>query len=210
MQKTLHDQTKLQKNNSAASPQDIPSPSLYLKSHKPSPSRAHRSYKSIGVRRPDCTYRVRRASRVSGCSPHRCISCHFVGAYCDSLNKCRRPRHLVRCNGAGAACSASDRAEQITARAICGSRNTSGILVADCHTGLDCVGGGLTTVRRVEGRTGEVLATVYSVDSTIGFGVVPTAVRWAKILGWRGDGRSGRRRNSSAATVRWRKIARRA
>jgi len=147
---------------------------------------------------------------VSGSGPHCCVRCHFVGAESDSLDNGRGTRHLVRCHSSGAACSASDRAEEITARAICRSRNTSGVLVADGHAGLDCVGGGLAAVRRVEGRTGEVLAAVDGVGCTVRVSVVPAAISWAKSLDWRGDSGGGRRRNSSAATICWRKVFRRA
>lgn len=147
---------------------------------------------------------------MRGCGPHCRVSRHFVGAYSDSLNECRRPRHLVRGHSAGATCSASDRAEEVTARTISGGCNTSGVLIADSHARLDSVCGGLAAIRRVEGRAGEVLATVYGVYCTVRVGVVPVAVRWAKCLGWRSDSGSGRRRNSSAATIRWRKVARRA
>lgn len=147
---------------------------------------------------------------MSGCGPHRCVCCHFVGADSDGLNNGRWTRYFVRCDSTRATCSASDGAEEITARAICGSRNTGGVLVADGHAGLDRVGGGLAAVRRVEGRTGEVLAAVDGVGGAVRVGVVPTAVSWAKSFGWRGDSRSGWRRNSSAATIRRRKVARRA
>lgn len=83
-------------------------------------------------------------------------------------------------------------------------------MVADGHAGLDGVCGGLAAVRRIEGRTSEVLAAVDGVDGSIGVGVVLVAVGWAKSLGWRGDSGGGRRRNSGAATIRWWKVAGRA
>lgn len=147
---------------------------------------------------------------MCGSGPHCCVCCHFVGANSDSLNDGRGTRHLVSCHSTRAAYSASDRAEELTACAICRSRNTSGVLVADGHAGLDRVCGGLAAVRRVEGRTDEVLAAVDGVDGSTRVGVVLVAVGWAKSLGWRGDSRGGRRGNSRAPTVRWRKVARRA
>lgn len=147
---------------------------------------------------------------MGGCGPHCCVCCHLVGTNSDSLDNLRGPRHLVRRHSTETACSASDRAEEITARTICGSTDASGVLVADSHARLDSVGSGLTAVRRVERRTGEVLATVYGVNGTIGVGVVPTTVGGAKCPCWRRDCGGGRRRNSSTATVRWRKVAGRA
>jgi hypothetical protein len=206
---TLHDRT----NYTATLPQhtqNISVPSLYLKSHKSSSPRARRSYESIAVRRPGCTHRVRRTSRVSSRGPHCRVCRHFVGANSDSLDNLRRSRHLVSCHSTRATSGSGNRAEQVAAGAICGSRNTSGVLVADSHARLDGVGGGLAAVRRVEGSTGEVLTAVDGVGCAVRVGVVLVAIGRAKSLGWRSDSGGGWGRNSSAATVGWWRIARRA
>ena len=147
---------------------------------------------------------------MRGCGPHCGVCCHSVGADGDSLNIGRGSRHLVRGHSTGATCGTSDRAEQVAACAICGSRNTSAVLVADSHARLNRVGGSLAAVRWVKGSTGEVLATVDGVDGTARVCVVPVAVGRAQRLSWRGDDGGRRRRNSSAATIGWWKVSRRA
>jgi hypothetical protein len=147
---------------------------------------------------------------VGGRGPHGSVCCHFVGANSDGLNNLRGPRYFVYCHCTGAACGSSDRAEEIAACAICGGCNTSGVLVTDSHARLYGVGGCLAAVRGVEGRAGEVLATIDGVDGTVGVSVVPVAVGRAKSLGWRSNSGGGWWRNRSTATVGWWKAARRA
>jgi hypothetical protein len=104
---------------------------------------------------------------VSSRSPHCRVRCDFIGANSNRLNNLRRSRHLVRSHSTRTTSGCGNRAEQVTACAVRGSRNTSGVLVADSHARLDGVGAGLAAVRRVEGRTGEVLTAVDCVGCAV-------------------------------------------
>ena len=148
---------------------------------------------------------------MRGCGPHCCVRRHSVGADSDSLDICRRSRNLVRCHSARSTRrSTCNRAEEIATRTIGRSRNTIGVLVANVHTVLNRVGPGQTAVRRVILRTREALTTVHGERGTIRISINPVFVCRAKSLSRRSDCGGGRRRNSSATTVGWRKITRRA